>query len=112
MGATADEDLFHYTNDKGYYPVEKRRQRLHGETENVKEQLKMIGGNDIVFPAVGDSATLEACAQIVERFWPKVRFEDAVTGEKYRVRRRSTLWEGTRTACLSQRRSRGRMGRG
>ena len=43
----------------------------------------MIGGNDIVFRAVGDSASLEACARIVRRFWPNVRFEDAATGEKY-----------------------------
>jgi hypothetical protein len=43
----------------------------------------MIGGNDIVFPAVGDSASLEACARIVRRWWPQVRFEDAVTGDKY-----------------------------
>lgn len=43
----------------------------------------MIGGNDIVFGAVGDSASLEACARIIRRFWPHVRFEDAVTGEKY-----------------------------
>ncbi len=43
----------------------------------------MIGGTDIVFPAVGDSAALEACARIVGRHWPNVRFEDAVTGEKY-----------------------------
>lgn len=43
----------------------------------------MIGGNDIVFPAVGDAASLEACARIVGRHWPNVRFEDAVTGEKY-----------------------------
>ncbi len=43
----------------------------------------MIGGNDIVFPAVGDSAALEACARIVGRYWPDVRFEDAITGEKY-----------------------------
>lgn len=44
----------------------------------------MIGGNDIVFPAVGDPATLEACVRIVEQHWPDVRFEDAVTGDKYR----------------------------
>ncbi len=44
----------------------------------------MIGGNDIVFPAVGDSAALEACARIVGRCWPDVRFEDAITGDKYR----------------------------
>ncbi len=43
----------------------------------------MIGGNDIVFPAVGDSASLEACARIVNRRWPEARFEDAVTGDKY-----------------------------
>jgi hypothetical protein len=43
----------------------------------------MTGGNDIVFPAVGDSATLEACARIVGRFWPEIRFEDAITGDKY-----------------------------
>jgi hypothetical protein len=46
----------------------------------------MIGGNDIVFPAVGDCASLEACVRIIERFWPSVRFEDAVTGEKYQRR--------------------------
>jgi hypothetical protein len=44
----------------------------------------MIGGNDIVFPAVGDSASLEACARMVGRYWPDVRFEDAITGDKYR----------------------------
>jgi hypothetical protein len=43
----------------------------------------VIGGNDIVFPAVGDSASLEACARIVGRHWPDIRFEDAITGEKY-----------------------------
>ena len=43
----------------------------------------MIGGNDIVFPAVGDAATLEACARIIQRRWPRVRFENAITGEKY-----------------------------
>jgi hypothetical protein len=43
----------------------------------------MIGGNDIVIRSVGDSASLEACARIIRRCWPHVRFEDAVTGEKY-----------------------------
>ena len=43
----------------------------------------MIGGNDIVFPAVGDPAALEACARIVARHWPTIRFEDAITGDKY-----------------------------
>ena len=43
----------------------------------------MIAGNDIVFPAVGDAATLGSCARIVGRHWPNIRFEDAITGEKY-----------------------------
>jgi hypothetical protein len=43
----------------------------------------VIGGNDIVFPAVGDPASLEACARIVGRHWPNIRFEDAITGDKY-----------------------------
>ena len=43
----------------------------------------MIGGNDIVIPAVGDSAALEACLRIVRRHWPHARFEDAITGDKY-----------------------------
>jgi hypothetical protein len=43
----------------------------------------MIGGTDIVIPAVGDPADLDACARIVQRRWPHARFEDAVTGEKY-----------------------------
>lgn len=43
----------------------------------------MIGGNDIVIPAVGDPAALEACARIVQRHWPQARFEDAETGDKY-----------------------------
>lgn len=43
----------------------------------------MIGGTDVVFGAVGSSASLEACARIVRRSWPQVRFEDAVTGDKY-----------------------------
>jgi hypothetical protein len=43
----------------------------------------MIGGNDIVIPAVGDSAALEACARMIRRHWPRARFEDAISGEKY-----------------------------
>lgn len=43
----------------------------------------MIGGVDIVIPAVGDAAALEACARIVQRYWPHAAFEDAETGEKY-----------------------------
>jgi hypothetical protein len=43
----------------------------------------MIGGTDIVIPAVGDSTSLEACARIVQRRWPHARFEDAETGDKY-----------------------------
>jgi hypothetical protein len=43
----------------------------------------MIAGNDKVFPAVGDAAALEACARIVARQWPNIRFEDAITGDKY-----------------------------
>lgn len=43
----------------------------------------MIGGYDIVIPAVGDSAAMDACARIVQRHWPNVRFEDAITGDKY-----------------------------
>jgi hypothetical protein len=44
----------------------------------------MIGGNDIVIPAVGDPAALEACLRIIQRHWPDARFEDAITGDKYR----------------------------
>lgn len=43
----------------------------------------MIGGTDQVFKAIGDSASLEACARIIRKRWPLVRFEDAVTGDKY-----------------------------
>jgi hypothetical protein len=43
----------------------------------------MIAGHDIVFPAAGDAAGLEACARIVARKWRHARFEDAETGEKY-----------------------------
>jgi hypothetical protein len=43
----------------------------------------MIGGTDIVIPAVGDSPALDACARIVQRRWPHATFENAVTGEKY-----------------------------
>ena len=43
----------------------------------------MIGGKDIVIPAVGAPASLDACARIVQRQWPHARFEDAETGEKY-----------------------------
>lgn len=43
----------------------------------------MIGGVDVVIPAVGDAAALEACARIVRRYWPHARFEDVETGEKY-----------------------------
>lgn len=43
----------------------------------------MIGGVDVVIPAVGDAAALEACVRIVQRHWPNARFEDAESGEKY-----------------------------
>ncbi len=43
----------------------------------------MIGGNDIVFPAVDDAAAFEACVRIVVLRWPKARFEDAISGEKF-----------------------------
>ena len=43
----------------------------------------MIGGVDVVIPAIGDAAALEACARIIRRYWPHARFEDAETGEKY-----------------------------
>ncbi len=43
----------------------------------------MIGGTDIVIPAVGDASALDACARVVQRCWPHARFEDAETGEKY-----------------------------
>jgi hypothetical protein len=43
----------------------------------------MIGGVDVVIPAVGDAAALEACVRIVQHQWPHSRFEDAETGEKY-----------------------------
>ena len=51
----------------------------------------MIGGCDIVIPAVGDSAALEACARIIGRHWRDARFEDAVTGEKYQSLERVPL---------------------
>lgn len=43
----------------------------------------MIGGTDIVMPATGDAAALDICARIIRHYWPRARFEDAVTGEKY-----------------------------
>ena len=43
----------------------------------------MIGGKDIVIPAVGSPASLDACARVVQRQWPRARFEDAETAEKY-----------------------------
>jgi len=43
----------------------------------------MIGGKDIVIPAVGSPASLDACARVIQRQWPHARFEDAETGEKY-----------------------------
>lgn len=44
----------------------------------------MIGGSDVIIPAVGDPAALEAYARIIGRHWPDARFEDAITGKKYR----------------------------
>jgi hypothetical protein len=43
----------------------------------------MIGGSDIIIPAIGDTDALDACTRIVQLRWPHARFEDAVTGEKY-----------------------------
>lgn len=43
----------------------------------------MIGGKDIVIPAMGSPASLDACARVVQRQWPHARFENAETGDKY-----------------------------
>jgi hypothetical protein len=43
----------------------------------------MIGGTDIIFPTVGDAASLDLCIRIIQRDWPMARFEDTLTGEKY-----------------------------
>ncbi len=43
----------------------------------------MIGGTDVVIPASGDADALETCARIIQRYWPRARFEDALTGKKY-----------------------------
>ena len=43
----------------------------------------MIGGTDIVLRTTGDPAALDICARIVVRYWPRARFEDAITGDKY-----------------------------
>lgn len=43
----------------------------------------MIGGKDVVMPAVGSPASLDACVRVVRQQWPNARFEDAETGEKY-----------------------------
>ncbi len=44
----------------------------------------MIGGTDIVIPAKGVPETLDACARMVREYWPMARFENALTGEKFR----------------------------
>src|SRR2546421_10609228 len=43
----------------------------------------MIGGTDVVIPAVGNPAALDACVRIVHHHWPEARFEDALNGKKY-----------------------------
>jgi hypothetical protein len=43
----------------------------------------MIGGVDVVIPAVDDGIALETCARIVQHYWPNARFEDPETGEKF-----------------------------
>jgi hypothetical protein len=43
----------------------------------------VIGGTDIVFTTVGDPASIEACVRLVSRFWPGLRLEDAITGDKF-----------------------------
>ena len=43
----------------------------------------MIGGSDIVIPAIGDPGALDACSRIIRRYWPSAKFEDAITGAKY-----------------------------
>jgi hypothetical protein len=43
----------------------------------------MIGGVDVVIPAVGEADALQACVRIVQHRWPNARFEDVETGEKY-----------------------------
>jgi hypothetical protein len=43
----------------------------------------MIGGNDIVIPAAGTPASLEACVRAIRQYWPHARFENAETAEKY-----------------------------
>lgn len=43
----------------------------------------MIGGTDIVIPATGAAAALDAGVRAIREYWPQATFEDAVTGEKY-----------------------------
>lgn len=43
----------------------------------------MIGGIDVVIPAIGCASAMDVCARIIQRCWPKARFEDAITGETY-----------------------------
>jgi len=43
----------------------------------------MIGGTDIMIPAIGNASAVEACGRVIQGHWPCARFEDAETGEKY-----------------------------
>ena len=43
----------------------------------------MIGGKDIVIPAAGSPAALDACVRVVQKQWPDAQFEDAETGDKF-----------------------------
>jgi hypothetical protein len=43
----------------------------------------MIGGTDVIFLAEGDPVALDGCARIVQRYWPRASFEDALTGKRY-----------------------------
>ncbi len=45
--------------------------------------VRPTGGTDVVIPAIGDPAALDACVRIVQRRWGHARFENAITGEKY-----------------------------
>ena len=44
----------------------------------------MIGGIDIIIPAIGNPAALDDCVRVIRRYWPRARYEDAISGEKLR----------------------------
>ena len=89
----------HLYSEKDYV-VDKQRRVYHGPTSEARRGDEVIGGTDVIIPATGDTASLDTCARIIQRYWPRARFEDVLTGQKIRQLWRDPGWARARAFRL------------